>query len=204
MKKKTKPAAESPPPAETLACTLAIGQIDPSPAQTRKQFPAGEIEDLAASIRSVGLLQPIVVRQCGKRYELIAGERRLRAAGQAEIEQIAADDRQAARMTAIENLQRKDVDPIEEAEAFKALLADGTTESGLAGSLGRHTGQHTIVRDESLHRKAAIENKAVENKMVRLCCELAMELDGELIPATVAAIIKGMQSFLDKLEDDEQ
>lgn len=108
---------------------LATADIIPSPLQPRKNFPEESLAELMASIREHGLLQPLVVRKVGSKYELIAGERRFRACvllrhkeAPAIIRQ--ASDRDVLEMALIENLQREDLNPIEEAEAFKRLYQD--------------------------------------------------------------------------------
>jgi ParB family chromosome partitioning protein len=125
------------------AATVAIELIDASPYQTRKDFDEAELQDLAATMRAHGLLQPLVVRRKGDRYELIAGERRLRAAKLAGLQEVpvqirSADNDQAAELTAIENLQRKDLNAIEEARAYQLLLnRTGCTQQDLADRLGK-------------------------------------------------------------------
>jgi ParB family chromosome partitioning protein len=106
---------------------LNIYEIEPNPFQPRQDFDPADIDELAESIRQHGLLQPIVVRQLDGRYQLIAGDRRLRAsikAGCAEVQAqvIEADDRRMAELAMIENLQRKDLNPIEKAASFHAYL----------------------------------------------------------------------------------
>jgi ParB family chromosome partitioning protein len=122
---------------------LPIEHLDPNPRQPRKDFDPQRIEDLAASIRSSGVIQPVVVRRLGERYELIAGERRLRAARQAGLQRIPAVIRDATdvetlELALVENLLREDLNPMEEAEAYERLLADfGWTQEDLAHRVGR-------------------------------------------------------------------
>ncbi|MGZ8623890.1 MAG: ParB/RepB/Spo0J family partition protein [Actinomycetota bacterium] len=109
---------------------VPVNAVAPNPKQPRTHFPAEELASLAASIREVGILQPIVVRQAGdSAYELVAGERRLRAAKQAGLATIPVvvrdtDDADILREALIENIHREDLGPIELAEAFRALLED--------------------------------------------------------------------------------
>jgi ParB family chromosome partitioning protein len=120
---------------------LSVYEIDGSPHQPRDDFNDAEIEALAQSLRDHGLLQPIVVRRLGDRYQLIAGERRLRAAIKAGWTEVPsqireADDRQVAELAIIENLQRKDLNAIEKAASFQQYLATyGCTQEELAGRL---------------------------------------------------------------------
>ncbi len=109
---------------------IHIDRIDPNPRQHRKVFDPEEISALAESIRSEGLLQPILVRQVKDRFELIAGERRLRAFRHLKIHKIPArvmsgvKDESSAVMSLVENVQRKDVNPIEEAFGYTILIGD--------------------------------------------------------------------------------
>lgn len=106
---------------------LEIDQIKPNPRQPRQEFSKGELEELSASIREVGLLQPVVVRRAQDGFELLVGERRLRACRLAGITRIPAlireaDDRAALEQGLVENLQRADLRPLEEAQAFHSLV----------------------------------------------------------------------------------
>ena len=106
---------------------LELGKIVPSPHQPRKEFPADKLDELTASISARGLIQPVVVRPLGDgRYELIAGERRWRAAGQAGLARIPAvvrsvESAEAMEMSLIENIQREDLNPIETARAYQHI-----------------------------------------------------------------------------------
>lgn len=106
---------------------LPIRAIVPNPAQPRTEFQQGALEDLARSIRQHGILQPLSVRRVGTTYELIAGERRLRAAGLAGLTEIPCivmtmDQKESGIAAMIENLQRQDLDYIEEARGIAALM----------------------------------------------------------------------------------
>lgn len=108
---------------------LDIGAIHPNPYQPRKNFDPEKIEELAVSLRSSGIIQPLVVRKGSDGYELIAGERRLRAAikaGLREVPVIIKDvsDDQVLKLSLIENLQRENLNPVEEAEAYYRLIED--------------------------------------------------------------------------------
>ncbi len=120
-----------------------VNAIAPNPKQPRTKFDDETIAALAASIREVGILQPIVVRRAGDgRYELIAGERRLRAAKAAGLATVPivlreSDDADLLREALIENIHREDLNPIEQAEAFKALLGElGLKQEELAERVG--------------------------------------------------------------------
>ncbi len=106
---------------------LDIDLLDPSPYQPRTRFPEAALEELAQSIRSSGIIQPLVVRRIGARYQLIAGERRWRAALRAQLLRVPVvlrevGDEQALELTLIENIQREDLNPIEQARAFQRLM----------------------------------------------------------------------------------
>ncbi len=119
----------SPPPVQTGAPReFDIDLIDPSPYQPRRRFRDQALEELAQSIRSTGVIQPVVLRPTGSRYQLIAGERRWRAAQRAGLHRVPAvlrevTDEQALEMTLVENLQREDLNPLEQASAFERLIS---------------------------------------------------------------------------------
>ena len=125
----------------TGSTRLEIEQIASNPAQPRQDFNAEELQTLAESIAAHGLLQPVVVRRVKDRYELVAGERRLQAAKRAgwtdvPVNIIEADDRQTAELAIIENLHRKDLNPLEKAASFHRYLEQyGCTQEELAGRL---------------------------------------------------------------------
>jgi len=121
---------------------IAIDSIEVNPNQPRKVFDYKALEELSASIRSSGVIQPIVVRRYGDGYQLIAGERRWRAARQAGLTRIPAvvreaTDAQSLEIALVENLLREDLNPMEEAEAYQKLLAQfGWTQEDLAQRVG--------------------------------------------------------------------
>lgn len=126
---------------------LEIGQIKPNPDQPRKEFDEVRLEELALSIKEHGIVQPVIVRKVGDGYELVAGERRWRAAqlaGLTKVPALVREFTEAERMeiALIENLQREDLNPLEEAEAYRALMdAFGLTQEALAKRLGRSRSQ---------------------------------------------------------------
>jgi ParB family transcriptional regulator, chromosome partitioning protein len=108
---------------------IDIDLISPSPFQPRTRFSPEALEELAQSIRQTGIIQPIVVRRNGPRYELLAGERRWRAAQLASLHRVPAvvqdvSDEKAIEITLVENLQREDLNPIEQATAFDRLIQE--------------------------------------------------------------------------------
>lgn len=129
---------------ENRVTNLKISLVDPKGDQPRKNFDKEGLEELAASILKNGLLQPILVREYGAgRYQIIAGERRFRASKLAELSEIPAiildrDDEAVAKIALIENIQREDLNPLEEAMAFAALFKEyGMTQEELSSEVGK-------------------------------------------------------------------
>ena len=123
--KKTK--AELKEVADKSFIEVKISEIDPNVGQPRKSFNEDELLELAESIKIHGVIQPVILTKRGKRYELIAGERRWRAAKLAGLAKIPAlvreyTDKEIMEVSLIENIQRQDLNPVEEAEAFKNLI----------------------------------------------------------------------------------
>lgn len=122
---------------------VPLHQIDPNPNQPRKQFDSEQLEELATSIEHTGIIQPLIVQQKDDRYFLIAGERRLRAAKMAGLKNVPilvrnVDERTLLEISMIENLQRSDLNPIEEAEGIQQLMSDyHLTQVEISQSLGK-------------------------------------------------------------------
>lgn len=146
------PAADSSPPTQSAASkpegsglrTVEIETVHPCGKQPRKHFDDARLSELAESIRSQGIIQPLVVRQRPEGgYELIAGERRWRAAQRAGLHQVPVVVREAAEaeafeMALVENLQREDLNPIEEAEGYQRLVTErGYTQESVAARVGK-------------------------------------------------------------------
>src|SRR6266446_5950355 len=131
-----------PAEAESLV-EVPIDQIEVNPHQPRKVFDFTALDELAASIRSSGVIQPIIVRRFAGAYQLVAGERRWRAARQAGLDRIPAivrevTDAESLELALVENLLREDLNPMEEAEAFdKLLVRFGCTQEELAQRVGK-------------------------------------------------------------------
>lgn len=142
-------AVEPPEPHRAAVVThggpreIALDRVRASAFQPRAQFDNQSIEELSQSMRSGGVLQPIIVRPMGDGYELVAGERRLRAAKLAELEQIPAvvkilSDEQALELSLVENLQREDLNPLEQARAFERLSSEfALTQEEIAQRTGK-------------------------------------------------------------------
>ncbi|CAN5709834.1 ParB/RepB/Spo0J family partition protein [soil metagenome] len=137
------------PPGETVVDdsslrTVPLDAIEPNPRQPRKSFAGEEIAELAASVRRLGLLQPLLVRIVSPGvYELIAGERRMRAARLAELEEVPVvvvetDAQGSLERALVENLHRSDLNPLEEAHAYRELLNEHSlTQEQVAERIGR-------------------------------------------------------------------
>lgn len=133
--------------AQALSREVPLDMVRPNPDQPRMQFNEEELEELSASIQKDGLLQPILVRETAQGYEIIAGERRWQACKRAGLAKVPvriknADDMQALELAMVENLQRSDLNPIEEAYGYKRMMEQaGKTQSevALAVSKGRST-----------------------------------------------------------------
>jgi ParB family chromosome partitioning protein len=139
----TRPAAGPPRLPDEASQTVPIDSIDPNPLQPRRVFNSERLSELAQSIRTNGIIQPLVVRKIGDRYQLVAGERRWRAAKLARAEQVPVvvrdipDDR-LLEITLVENIQREDLNPIEAANAFARL---GTELLLSPEQIGQRTGK---------------------------------------------------------------
>jgi ParB family chromosome partitioning protein len=122
---------------------LPLNSIELNPFQPRRSFDDEKLSEMADSIRKRGVLQPILVRRTPQGYQLVAGERRLRAAKMAELSSIPcllvrADDTQTLEMALIENLQRENLNPIEEARGYDELLSKfGLTQEEISGRVGK-------------------------------------------------------------------
>jgi len=138
-----KPTALQATASQTQLIEIPVDDITPSPRQPRRTFGKEGLESLAESIRQHGLLQPVVVRPMDDKFELIAGERRWRAtklSGSKTISAVSkpADNAQSLTLSIIENLQREDLDPVEEATAFQTLINDlNLTQEQVAVHVGK-------------------------------------------------------------------
>jgi ParB family chromosome partitioning protein len=147
--------AEPPPPVASAGATAAaparapstnqvdVDLIDPSPYQPRTRFREEGLTELAQSIQSTGIVQPLVVRPVGSRFQLLAGERRWRAAQRAGLSRVPVvvrevGDEAALEITLVENIQREDLNPVEEARAFERFMNDfHLTQEEVAGRTGK-------------------------------------------------------------------
>ena len=128
---------------ETLTNEIDVDLIEPNPDQPRSRFTESALDELAQSILANGIVQPIVVRRKGNRYEIVAGERRWRAAQRAGLRRIPAavkevSDDKLLELALIENIQREELNPVEEASAYRKLIDKmGLTQEALAASVGK-------------------------------------------------------------------
>lgn len=155
------PTAE--PPGEARL-ELPVDRIDPNPEQPRRHFDPAQLERLAASILQHGVLQPVVVRRAGDRYELIVGERRWRASRAAGLEKIPAvvadvTPHERLELAIVENVQRHDLNPIELAHAYRALAESGATQ-------------------EEIGRKVSMDRSSIANHLRLL--ELSRDLQEDV------------------------
>ncbi len=122
---------------------IALAKIFPSPLQPRHEFRPNQLTELVESIRERGIIQPLIVRQAGDRFELIAGERRWRASQEVGLQEAPAiireaSDQEVLELALIENLQREDLNPIEEASAYSRLSREfGLTQEDISRRVGK-------------------------------------------------------------------
>ena len=161
------------------AAKIPISQIEPNPHQPRRDFSPEELDALADSIRTHGVISPLTVRKQGEIYQIIAGERRWRAARIAGLSElpvycIEADDRTVMELALIENLQRQDLNPIEEAQGFRSLIDDyGLTQEEISERIGKS--------------RSAVANAL---RLLHLCQPVqALVKEGKLSPGHARALI---------------
>src|SRR5207245_1186094 len=148
---------------------IPLSLVSPKPFQPRRAINAAELEELANSVKVKGVLQPVLVRRLGDGgYELIAGERRWRAAKLAGLKKIPAivrlaTDAEAMEMALIENLQRKDLNPLEAARAYQRLIKEfGLTQEAVAKQLGKERRPSEI--EERMTRRLCTKVRLIEGK----------------------------------------
>jgi len=176
-----------------------IHEIHPSPWQPRRLLPDGGIEELAQSIREKGILQPLVVRKKEEGYEIIAGERRWRAAQRAGLNKVPillkeATDQEVIELALIENLQREDLNPLEEAGAYQRLIAEfAYTQEVLAQRIGKD--RSSVANTLRLLKlpeevKDALERNAISMGHARAL--LALRNEGEQVSFCRKIVKKGL------------
>jgi len=162
---------------------VAVDRITPSPFQPRRSFDEAKLEELAASIRYQGIIQPLVVRPQGEGFELIAGERRWRAAMRAGLSRVPvvirnATDHEALQLALVENLQREDLNPIEEASGYRRLQEEfHWSQEEMADKVGKS--------------RPAIANSL---RLLTLPTEVQQELAAGNLPAGQARALLGLHT----------
>jgi ParB family chromosome partitioning protein len=166
---------------------IPLGKIRPSGGQPRKDFSG--LDDLIASVKEKGILQPLLVRKKGGHYEIIAGERRFRAAKEAKKEKVPvvvldADDEEAMEFALIENIQRKDLNPIEEAKGYQTLIDRfGLTQEKVSEKIGRD--------------RSTVANSL---RLLSLCEQVQNDVASGKISAGHAKILAGLKTKEEQLK----
>lgn len=168
---------------ESSTVEVAVDRITPSPFQPRRAFDEGKIAELAGSIRNQGIIQPLVVRPKSDGYELIAGERRWRAAMNAGLTRVPvvvrqASDQEALQLALVENLQREDLNPIEEANGYRRLQEEfNWSQEEMAERVGKS--------------RPAIANSL---RLLSLPAEVQREVSAGNLPAGQARALLGLHT----------
>lgn len=176
------PSADAPDQGQRVV-EIQIADIEPNPHQPRTAFDPEAVEELAQSIRQKGIIQPVVVRRFGTGYQLIAGERRLRAAQQAYLQSVPAlilnvgTDEEMMEISLIENIQREDLNPIEEARAYRTLM------------------EECILTQEEVARKVGKDRSTVANtlRLLNLSAEVREALQTDRISMGHARALLGLE-----------
>ncbi|HQS03346.1 MAG: chromosome partitioning protein ParB [Halothiobacillus sp. 24-54-40] len=191
---------------------VAVELIHASSFQPRTHFDQDALQSLADSIRAQGLIQPVVLRRRSGEYELIAGERRWRAAQMAGLQQIPAiireiDDTQAAALALIENLQREDLNPIEQAEAMRRLILEfKMTHQQVADALGlsRPVVSNALrLLDLAMPVRSLLQNQQLDAGHARALAALPVEQQIELAEKIIAKAltVRQVESMVRKLSE---
>ena len=150
--------------------TLPVGSLKPHPGQPRRHFAEAQLDELAQSIAQRGMLQPIVVRPHGKDFQIVAGERRWRAAQRARLHEVPVivrefDDTETLEIALVENIQRQDLNAIEEAEAYQRLIDDyGHTQEEL-GKLVHKSRSHVANLLRLLDLPKPVQERLVDGRL---------------------------------------
>jgi len=170
-------------PRGTAALQIPVARVRPNPFQPRRRFGAASLQELVQSVKERGIMQPVLVRKKGETWELIAGERRFRAAqklGLATLPavEVTASDIDALEMALVENLQRTDLDPLEEAEGYRRLQ------------------EEFHLTQEQVARKVGKDRATVANAMrlLRLSSEVQEMLVSGKITAGHARVLAGLST----------
>tara|TARA_A100001391_G_scaffold204639_2_gene201043 strand:- start:5576 stop:6499 length:924 start_codon:yes stop_codon:yes gene_type:complete len=163
-------AAVAPSPSGKAIQSIEVALIQPHPEQPRRHFDEGALQELAESIGKRGVIQPIIVRPHGGGFQIVAGERRWRAAQRAHLHRIPAivrdfDEAETLEIALIENIQREDLNPIEEAEAYRKLIAEFSHSQEALGRLVGKSRSHVANLMRLLDLPATVQQQVVEQKI---------------------------------------
>ena len=150
--------------------SIEVALIQPHPEQPRRHFDEGALAELADSIGKRGVIQPIIVRPHGGGFQIVAGERRWRAAQRAQLHRIPAivrdfDEAETLEIALVENIQREDLNPIEEAEAYRKLIADFNHSQEALGRIVGKSRSHIANLIRLLDLPASVQQQVVEQKL---------------------------------------
>lgn len=165
------PVAPTAIPASTKAIqSIEVALIQPHPEQPRRHFDEGALQELAESIGKRGVIQPIIVRPHGGGFQIVAGERRWRAAQRAQLHRVPAivrdfDEAETLEIALIENIQREDLNPIEEAEAYRKLIAEFQHSQEALGRLVGKSRSHIANLMRLLDLPQPVQQQVVEQKL---------------------------------------
>jgi ParB family chromosome partitioning protein len=163
-------APSAPSPSGKAIQSIEVALIQPHPEQPRRHFDEGALQELAESIAKRGIIQPIIVRPHGGGFQIVAGERRWRAAQRAHLHRIPAivrdfDEAETLEIALIENIQREDLNPIEEAEAYRKLIAEFHHSQEALGRLVGKSRSHVANLMRLLDLPAMVQQQVVEQKI---------------------------------------
>jgi ParB family chromosome partitioning protein len=185
------PVEREPAAQEGRLLEVPLDDIDPNPRQPRRAFDDDTLQELAASIAELGVLQPLLARRVNGRLELVAGERRLRAARRAGLTTVPVmvvdtDERGALERALVENIHREDLNPIEEAAALRQIIDEGgLTQEALARRLGRS--RVTITNAlRLLDLPVSVQRLLVERKLGAAHARALLGLDGSPLQERLA------------------
>lgn len=186
---------------------IGILSVDPSLKQARKQFNKEKLKELAESIVEHGIIQPIVVRKNGDRYEIIAGERRWRAARMAGLKTVTVlvkitDEKEASMMALIENLQREDLNPMEEARGIRAMMKEyAVNQDEIGKTLGKSRSQiANIVR--LLNLPEEIQGMLERDEISTGHAKVLLSIKNEAMQKALAENVRNERLSVRQLEEE--
>ncbi|MEQ6334066.1 ParB/RepB/Spo0J family partition protein [Sphingobium sp. MK2] len=164
------PVAPAASPSSKAVQNIEVSLIQPHPEQPRRHFDEGALQELAESIAKRGVIQPIIVRPHGGGFQIVAGERRWRAAQKAQLHRIPAivrdfDEQETLEIALIENIQREDLNPIEEAEAYRKLIGDFQHTQDALGRIVGKSRSHIANLMRLLDLPASVQQQVMEQKI---------------------------------------